>query len=63
MDHATTGEEILYRLIKFEENIKFKDYESAKLPNTKGMSEFVSDLKEGFKTVEFVYSWEVLYGY
>ncbi|GKV49745.1 hypothetical protein SLEP1_g56479 [Rubroshorea leprosula] len=63
MDRAVTGEEIPYRLVKFEEDHEFKDYESAKLPNTKGMSAVVSDLKEEFKTIEYVYMWEALCGY
>ncbi|KAJ8771772.1 hypothetical protein K2173_026949 [Erythroxylum novogranatense] len=49
------------RLIKFEENKKFRDYESEK--GRSGMGGFVTDLKEEFKSVEHVYVWHALCGY
>ncbi|CAK9176150.1 unnamed protein product [Ilex paraguariensis] len=55
------------RLIKFQENYKFRDYES---PNgsesgapTKGMGAFIRDLKGNFKSVDYVYVWHALCGY
>ncbi|KAE9449135.1 hypothetical protein C3L33_18991, partial [Rhododendron williamsianum] len=57
------------RLIKFEENYKFRDYESpgskrsAAGGPSKGMGAFVKDLKEEFKSVDYVYVWHALCGY
>ena len=51
------------RLIKYEENYKFRDYGSPKGGKKKGLGAFVRDLKEGFDTVEYVYVWHALCGY
>ncbi|CAN1774578.1 Galactinol--sucrose galactosyltransferase [Linum perenne] len=61
MNRTAAGEQMPCRLIKFQENHKFRDYESSKWG--KGMGAFVKDLKEGFKSVEFVYVWHALCGY
>lgn len=55
------------RSIKFQENYKFKDYESpgmsgSSAPN-KDMGAFIQDLKANFKTVDYVYMWHALCGY
>lgn len=64
MNRTAAGEQMPCRLIKFEENYKFRDYESPKsLSPTKGMGAFVRDLKENFKSVEYVYVWHALCGY
>ncbi|KAJ4840177.1 hypothetical protein Tsubulata_002925 [Turnera subulata] len=62
MNHTVAGEQMPCRLIKFEENYKFRDYESPKVPCKKGMGAFVRALKEEFK-VEHVYVWHALCGY
>lgn len=59
---------MLCRLIKFEENYKFRDYESLKELGldggfNKGLGVFVRDVKEEFKIVEYVYVWYVFMGY
>ncbi|WCJ21000.1 Raffinose synthase family protein [Euphorbia peplus] len=68
MNHAVAGEQMPCRLLKFEENYKFRDYVSPKsLANgendKKGMGAFVRDLKEEFGSVEYVYVWHALCGY
>ncbi|XVF50363.1 hypothetical protein PTKIN_Ptkin04bG0091300 [Pterospermum kingtungense] len=63
IDRVTTGEEKRYRLIKFQENYRFKDYESTKTPSNKGMGAFIKDLKEEFNTIQDVYVWEALCGF
>ncbi|XAR51896.1 Galactinol--sucrose galactosyltransferase [Bertholletia excelsa] len=67
MNQTTAGEQMPCRLLKFQENYKFRDYDS---PNKsgpggpgKGMGAFIKDLKEEFKTVEQVYVWHALCGY
>ncbi|KAL5544088.1 hypothetical protein UlMin_007872 [Ulmus minor] len=60
MNRTAAGEQMPCRLIKFEENHKFRSYESG---CGKGMGVFVRDLKEEFKSVEFVYVWHALCGY
>ncbi|KAL6011451.1 hypothetical protein ACLOJK_001899 [Asimina triloba] len=68
MDLTSAGEQMPCRLVKFEENYKFREYRSpdddnaAKQP-TKGMGAFVRDLKSAFPTVEHVYVWHALCGY
>ncbi|CAN0901189.1 Galactinol--sucrose galactosyltransferase [Linum grandiflorum] len=61
MNRTAPGERMPCRLIKFEENYKFRDYESSKWG--KGMKGFVKELKQRFKSVEFVYVWHALCGY
>ncbi|KAJ0049303.1 hypothetical protein Pint_15509 [Pistacia integerrima] len=63
MDRTSAREQMPCRLIKFEENYKFRDYKSSKEPSKKGMGAFVRDLKEEFKSVENVYVWHALCGY
>ncbi|KAK9748794.1 hypothetical protein RND81_02G081600 [Saponaria officinalis] len=69
MNRTSAGEQMPCRLIKYEENYKFREYES---PNenenendskNKGLGAFVRDLKEEFKTVEHVYVWHAFMGY
>ncbi|KAL3526082.1 hypothetical protein ACH5RR_014454 [Cinchona calisaya] len=71
MNRTSAGEQMPCRLIKFQENYKFRDYESpgksgsgsgSGAPN-KGMGAFIRDLKENFKSVDFVYVWHALCGY
>ncbi|OMP12800.1 Raffinose synthase [Corchorus olitorius] len=67
MNCTVAGEQMPCRLLKFQENYKFRDYVSPKssgsgAPN-KGMGAFVKDLKEEFNTVDFVYVWHALCGY
>jgi raffinose synthase len=68
MNCAVAGEQMPCRLLKFQENYKFKDYVSPKslsagATNNKGMGFFIKDLKEEFKSVEYVYVWHALCGY
>ncbi|KAL3813810.1 hypothetical protein ACJIZ3_015078 [Penstemon smallii] len=66
INRTSAGEQMPCRLIQFQENYKFRDYES---PNksapgpSKGMGAFVRDLKENFKSVDYVYVWHALCGY
>ncbi|KAK7266053.1 hypothetical protein RIF29_18692 [Crotalaria pallida] len=60
MNHTVAGEQMPCRLIKYEENYKFRDYVSSK--GEKGLKGFVNELKE-FGTVEYVYVWHALCGY
>ncbi|CAN4088080.1 unnamed protein product [Withania somnifera] len=62
MNRTAAGEQMPCRLVKFEENYKFSDYESPR-GKGKGMRAFVKDLKEEFKSVEHVYAWHALCGY
>lgn len=64
MNRTAAGEQMPCRLTKFVENYKFRDYKSLKpdIPN-KGMGAFVRDLKEDFKSVDYVYVWHALCGY
>ncbi|KAI4350658.1 hypothetical protein L6164_005092 [Bauhinia variegata] len=69
MNHAVAGEQMPCRLIKYGENYKFRDYVSPRRSGTatgdgeKGLGAFVKDLKEEFKTVDYVYVWHALCGY
>ncbi|KAM7509165.1 hypothetical protein LguiA_019618 [Lonicera macranthoides] len=65
MNRTAAGEQMPCRLIKFEENYKFRDYESPKKSGSgnKGMGAFVRDLKDEFKSVDYVYVWHALCGY
>ncbi|KAL8475415.1 hypothetical protein ACS0TY_028174 [Phlomoides rotata] len=66
MGRTSAGEQMPCRLIKFEENYKFREYVS---PNKtgpgpkKGMGAFVRDMKDNFKSVDYVYVWHALCGY
>ncbi|KAL8140792.1 hypothetical protein V2J09_006813 [Rumex salicifolius] len=62
-DKTSAGEQMPCRLIRFEENHKFRDYESRHDGRRKGLGAFVWDLKEEFKCVEQVYVWHALLGY
>lgn len=62
MNHTVAGEQMPCRLIKFEENYKFRDYVSSK-NGGRGMGGFVRDLKDEFKTVDQIYTWHALCGY
>ena len=62
MNQTVAGEQMPCRLLKFEENSKFRDYVSPNGPG-KGMGAFVRDLKEEFKSVDYVYVWHALCGY
>ncbi|XP_065854810.1 probable galactinol--sucrose galactosyltransferase 5 [Euphorbia lathyris] len=63
ISHAVAGEQMPCRLLKFEENYKFRDYVSPKSLDKKGMSGFIRDLKEEFTSVDYVYVWHALCGY
>lgn len=62
MTRTAAGEQMPCRLTSFEENYKFRDYESPK-GTGKGMGAFVRDLKEEFGSVDYVYVWHALCGY
>ncbi|XP_057983862.1 galactinol--sucrose galactosyltransferase [Malania oleifera] len=62
MNRTSAGEQMPCRLIKFQENYKFRDYESSRARGN-GMGAFVGDLKDEFKSVEYVYVWHALCGY
>ncbi|XP_027358487.1 probable galactinol--sucrose galactosyltransferase 5 [Abrus precatorius] len=61
MNHTIAGEQMPCRLVRYEENKKFRDFVNWK--GEKGMKGFVRELKEGFETVEYVYVWHALCGY
>ncbi|KAJ9152658.1 hypothetical protein P3X46_026204 [Hevea brasiliensis] len=67
MNHTVAGEQMPCRLLKFQENYKFRDYVSPKSLATgstnKGMGAFIKDLKDEFNTVDYVYVWHALCGY
>ncbi|TXG50225.1 hypothetical protein EZV62_022749 [Acer yangbiense] len=63
MNRNSAGEQMPCRLIKFEENYKFRNYKSQNVPYKKGMGGFVRDLKDEFKSIEHVYVWHALCGY
>ncbi|KAM5581754.1 putative galactinol--sucrose galactosyltransferase 5 [Rosa sericea] len=63
MGQTAAGEQMPCRLLKFKENYKFIDYVSSKDPRSKGMGAFVKDLKDEFKSVDYVYVWHALCGY
>lgn len=60
MNRTSAGEQMPCRLIKFEENYKFRDYKGK---SGKGMGGFIKDMKETFSSVEYVYVWHALCGY
>jgi len=61
---SVPGEQMKNRLIKFEENCKFKEYRSRRVvSNEVGMGAFVRDLKEEFSALEYVYVWHAFCGY
>ncbi|KAF8378250.1 hypothetical protein HHK36_029589 [Tetracentron sinense] len=76
MNRTSAGEQMPCRLIKFQENYKFREYQSPRklamssnsdangteAPN-KGMGAFVRDLKESFKSIDYVYVWHAFCGY
>nr|CAB3476111.1 unnamed protein product [Digitaria exilis] len=57
MNRTSAGEQMPCRLIKFQENHKFREYKQG------GMGAFVREMKEAFPTVEQVYVWHALCGY
>lgn len=63
VDLTAAGEQMPCRLIKFEENYKFREYESGGGTGGVGLGAFVKDLKEEFRSVEYVYVWHALCGY
>ncbi|XP_042496956.1 galactinol--sucrose galactosyltransferase [Macadamia integrifolia] len=74
MTMTSAGEQMPCRLIRFEENHKFRDYKSKMMVadtngdttegrGKKGMGDFVKDLKESFKSVDYVYVWHAFCGY
>ncbi|WJX65288.1 galactinol--sucrose galactosyltransferase [Trifolium repens] len=58
INRTDAGEQMPCRLIKFDENYKFKDYK-----NGLGLGGFVKEIKKGFESVEYVYVWHALCGY
>ncbi|KAG2710435.1 hypothetical protein I3843_04G026800 [Carya illinoinensis] len=68
MNQTAAGDQMPCRLLKFQENYKFRDYISPTKSSTvgvpsKGMGAFIRDLKEEFKSVDYVYVWHALCGY
>lgn len=63
INRTSAGEQMPCRLIKFEENYKFREYESPYNNGGKGMGGFIRDLKTKFRSVENVYVWHALCGY
>uniref|UniRef100_A0A1J3K589 galactinol--sucrose galactosyltransferase n=1 Tax=Noccaea caerulescens TaxID=107243 RepID=A0A1J3K589_NOCCA len=63
MTCTVAGEQMPCRLLKFQENYKFRDYVSPKDQNNVGMKAFVKDLKDEFSTVDYIYVWHALCGY
>ncbi|KAJ3694292.1 hypothetical protein LUZ60_009772 [Juncus effusus] len=63
MNRTSAGEQMPCRLIKFQENYKFRDYKSKKDEAKTGLGAFVGDLKEVFPNVNYVYVWHALCGY
>ncbi|KAI6671305.1 hypothetical protein NL676_006190 [Syzygium grande] len=65
MNQTAAGEQMPCRLLKFQENYKFRDYISprGRRNGPKGMGAFIKDLKEEFGSVEYVYVWHALCGY
>ncbi|CAI9112710.1 OLC1v1013189C2 [Oldenlandia corymbosa var. corymbosa] len=63
MNRTSAGEQMPCRLIKFEENAKFREYKSSRVPYERGLGGFVRDLKDEFRSVEHVYVWHALCGY
>ncbi|CAK8566735.1 unnamed protein product [Lathyrus sativus] len=60
MNRTSAGEQMPCRLIKYEENYKFRGYKNG---GDKGLGGFVRDLKEEFRSIESVYVWHALCGY
>ncbi|KAG9449795.1 hypothetical protein H6P81_009760 [Aristolochia fimbriata] len=60
MNRTSAGEQMPCRLIKFQENYKFREYAGA---SGAGLGAFVRDLKGAFPSVEQVYVWHALCGY
>ncbi|KAF7035133.1 hypothetical protein CFC21_046049 [Triticum aestivum] len=58
MNRTAAGEQMPCRLIKFQENHKFRDYKGGL-----GLGGFVREMKAAFPTVEQVYVWHALCGY
>lgn len=63
MNCTSAGEQMPCRLVNFKENYKFRDYKSSRVPYKTGMGAFVRDLKDEFKSIEYVYVWHALCGY
>lgn len=68
VNQTVAGEQMPCRLLNFQENFKFRDYVSPKKSSSggalkKGMGAFIKDLKEEFKSVDYVYVWHALCGY
>lgn len=63
MKRTSAGEQMPCRLIKYEENYKFREYENPNSRGNKGLGGFVRDLKEEFSSVKSVYVWHALCGY
>ncbi|RWW56546.1 hypothetical protein BHE74_00036729, partial [Ensete ventricosum] len=65
MNRTSAGEQMPCRLIRFQENYKFRNYKSKRNDSASGtgMGAFVRDLKAAFGSVEHVYVWHALCGY
>ncbi|CAI9111487.1 OLC1v1011715C1 [Oldenlandia corymbosa var. corymbosa] len=67
MNRTAAGEQMPCRLIQFQENYKFRDYQNPTSGDPgkpkSGMGAFIRDLKENFKSVDYVYVWHALCGY
>lgn len=66
INRTSAGEQMPCRLIQFQENYKFREYESPNKtgpgPHT-GMAAFIRDLKQTYGSVDYVYVWHALCGY
>lgn len=64
INRTVAGEQMPCRLIRFQENYKFRDYKSKRDgAKSTGMGAFVSDLKKTFPGLDYVYAWHALCGY
>jgi raffinose synthase len=64
INRTVAGEQMPCRLIRFQENYKFRDYKSKRDGGkSTGMGAFVSDLKEAFPGLDYMYVWHALCGY
>lgn len=64
INRTVAGEQMPCRLVRFQENYKFRNYKSKRdSGKSTGMGAFVTDLKEAFLTLDYVYVWHALCGY
>nr|KYP70243.1 Stachyose synthase [Cajanus cajan] len=61
LECSVPGEQMVKRLVRFEDNSKFKEYRGCDGSN--GMGAFVRDLKGEFSGLDYVYVWHAFSGY